>query len=373
MIKVLHIIQGYGGGVSSIVKNLIVHSNSELIRQDVMSFSFEHAEEFLKDISKHGSKSFLMPRPRVEGYGKFKNYVTRVLNNEKYDVIHCHTDGWRAIIYHQIAKKCNAPIFAIHAHRTSNDPGRLNNNKLYIRFNQKISRKLADIKFACGRDAGRFVFGTNQEIVIITNGLDTDKCEKAWNIDRNKKRLELGCNQNNIFLLNVGRLVTQKNQKFLIDIAKNLKAQGVSFKLYIVGTGDLENELRKMINECSLDDCVILTGRRNDVYEIMAAADLMLLPSLYEGLPTVIIEAQAMGLKSIVSDFVTDECDLGLKLVDFEVIDDPEIWCNLIKNYHKHENTFEEVLDALKGRLYTADSSFNNYFLTLEHRLEEKK
>ena len=373
MIKVLHIIQGYGGGVSSIVKNLIVHSNPEIVRQDVMSFSFENAEEFLAEINNHGSKTFLMPRPRVEGYWKFKKFVTHIIKCEKYDVIHCHTDGWRAIIYHHMAVACNVPVFAIHAHRAANDPGRINNSKLYIGLNQLISRKLADIRFACGKDAGKFIYGTNHGIEIVTNGLDTNQCERAWNIDRNDKRAVLGCNQNDICLLNVGRLVTAKNQKFLIDIAKILKRDGICFKMLIVGSGNLEDQLKRELKDNSLDGYVFLMGRRNDVYEIMAASDLMLLPSLYEGLPTVIIEAQAMGLNSIVSNYVTDECDLGLNMVSFEEIDNPGKWCERIKQYVKHEYSYEEVLETLKERFYTADSSFNNYLLSLKKRLEVEK
>lgn len=372
MIKVLHIIQGYGGGVSSIVKNLIVHSDPHLIKQDVMSFSFENAEEFLTEINKHGSKTFLMPRPRIEGYRKFKKYVTSVLSNEKYDVVHCHTDGWRSIIYHHLAASCKIPVFAIHAHRTSNDPGKINNNKLYISLNQFISRKLADIRFACGKEAGNFVFGTKQGLVIVTNGLDTDICKRAWEIDRIKKRETLGCSKNDICLLNVGRLVTQKNQQFLIDIAEELKRQGIVFKLFIVGTGVLKDELQRKICECLLDDYVILTGRRNDVYELMAISDLLLLPSLYEGLPTVIIEAQAMGLKSIVSSHVTDECDLGLDLVAFEDIDNISKWCDKIKDISKPDYDFEDVLKVLNKCLYTAESSFNYYYLALKSRMNLK-
>ena len=92
MIKVLHIIQGYGGGVSSLVKNLILASDKERIKQDVMSFTFENGEEFIKCLEDNGSKTFLMPRPRKDGYKAFKSFVLNVMNNGLTEA--CVRDGF---------------------------------------------------------------------------------------------------------------------------------------------------------------------------------------------------------------------------------------------------------------------------------------
>lgn len=362
MIKVLHIIQGYGGGVSSIVKNLIVHSDPELIKQDVMSFSYNNADAFINDLHAHGSNTYIMPRPRIDGYNRFRKTVKDIMIREQYDVIHCHTDGWRAIIYYALAKECKVPLFAIHAHRTANDPGRLSQNSLYIKLNQYISRNLADIQFACGLDAASFIYGSNQKAVIIPNGLDVSKCRQAWNSTCELRRLEFGCNNDSLLLLNVGRLVTQKNQEFLIDIAEKLYNRNISFKLIIVGDGELKDHLQEMIIHRGLEAFVSLVGRRNDVYELMYAADYLLLPSLYEGLPTVVIEAQAMGLYCLVSDHVTSECDLNLSLVDFLPIEKPDIWSERIINSSPISTSLDNIIYHLEKYSYTADSSFEKYY-----------
>lgn len=374
MLKILHVIQGCGGGVASLIGNLIRSTDKVAVVQDVLSFSYENGETFVEELKKNGSKMFLLPRPRKEGYGTFRKYMLKVLKEGCYDVVHCHTDGWRAILYRSIAREAKVPLFCIHAHRASNDPGFLGQNRLFIRLNQAISRKNADIKFACGTEAAKFIYGDVDDFVTIPNGINLRRCEDATKVDKLALKASLGIEADRIVILQVGRLVTQKNHDFTVQIARELKNRDVAFKLLIAGTGDLEQSIRQKLEDQALTDYVDLLGRRNDIYELMAMADVMILPSLYEGLPTVAIEAQAMGLYSLLADTVTAECDLGLGLIRrLPIANGADCWAEAIVAGRETEKPQrEQIRQVLEANAYTAEASVRHYLTTLLKKIAER-
>lgn len=363
--KILHIIQGYGGGISSIVKNLIMSNDSDVVHQDVMSFTYDQGEAFISELNSIGAKTYLMPRPRKNGFICFCKYVKSVLREGQYDVVHCHSDGWRAAIFCALAKSEHVPTFCIHAHRTSNGSGRIISNKLYIRMEQFFSRCCADVRFTCGQEAAKFIYGTTDGSILIPNGIDPARCRKAAEIDIESYRRAIGVEDHEQFLIQIGRLVVQKNISFSLNLAWALKQCGLPFKLVLVGAGPLEEEIRTKIAEMNLNDQILLLGRRNDVYELMTCADVMILPSLWEGLPTVAVEAQAMGLPCVIADTVTTECDLELGLVRFLPIDDIMPWADEFRKIGKTSLTLEQRLCVLENNAYTAASSFARYISTL--------
>ena len=116
-----------------------------------------------------------------------------------------------------------------------------------------------------------------------------------------------------------------------------------------------------------------LLGRRNDIYKLMSMADVMILPSFSEGLPTVAVEAQAMGLYSLISDTVTTECDLGLGLVRYLPIGDADLWADAIVRRPQIPMPDQEtILQKLDGRAFTSEGAFRCYLGTLERKMNEK-
>lgn len=370
MLKILHVIQGCGGGVASLVGNLVRSADKTQVIQDVMSFSFENGDVFVDELKRNGSKTFLLPRPRKQGYRAFRQYMVDVMKAEGYDVVHCHTDGWRAILYREAARRAGVPLFCIHAHRASNDPGLLGSSRAFIRMNQWISRRNADISFACGTDAAKFIYGDVDDFVTIPNGIHPERCRQAATADRAALKASLGITDDRIVILQVGRLVTQKNHGFTVAIARELKERGIPFKLLIAGTGGLEQSIRDALAENGLTDCVALLGRRNDIYELMTMADVMILPSLYEGLPTVAVEAQAMGLPGILADTITPECDMGLGLIQQLPIDDAARWAAAISDCRTVCVPDRERIEAvLEANAYTAQGAVQRYIAALERKV----
>ena len=194
----------------------------------------------------------------------------------------------------------------------------------FIRFSINV---LATHKLACGNEAGKFLYG-NKKFNIINNAIDIDKFYNARKLNE-INGIDI---KNKYVILHVGRLSEQKNHNFIVKIMSKLDKDIV---LFCCGTGPLEKDIKNLIINNNLENNMVLLGSRNDIPNLMKTANLMILPSLYEGLPVSLIEAQASGLKSISSNTIDKDCDLGLGLVDFLPINDnnEEIWIKKITSY----------------------------------------
>jgi len=175
-------------------------------------------------------------------------------------------------------------------------------------------RLVATVRFACGNEAAKFLFGTNDTASVIPNAIEFDSFARAQSSGLRK---ELGVSDDTLVVLHVAQFSPVKNHTFSIEIASALKADGRNFKMVLVGTGECFDQVGERIESSCLGQSVVRLGKRTDVPEIMAAADVLIMPSHYEGFPVTLVEAQASGLPCIVSTEISREVDLGLGLVTF--------------------------------------------------------
>lgn len=162
---------------------------------------------------------------------------------------------------------------------------------------------------ACSDVASKYFYG-NKKSTIIFNGIETADFKNAGDVQSYSKLFDAENVEH--LLVSVGRLSPQKNPDFAVEIISELKKIRSDFKYIWVGGGELETELRQKVKELGIENNVIFTGVRTDVKDILVCCDCFLMPSLFEGLPFSLVEAQAAGLPCIVSDTVTREADLGL-------------------------------------------------------------
>ena len=149
-------------------------------------------------------------------------------------------------------------------------------------------------------------------------------------------------------IIQVGRLNKVKNHAFSLEIAKRLKEQDVSFTFFIVGQGPFQDIIKKNIQDYGLEENVFLLGVRNDVPNLMAGADVMLMPSLHEGFPVVLVESQAIGLSSIISDKIAHEVDLNLGLIQFKSLENLETWVENSINFQIPVVSRNEIFNTLQ-------------------------
>src|SRR5690606_1120798 len=200
------------------------------------------------------------------------------------------------------AKKAGVQHRISHSHSTSNGKSGIVVN-LYEKFAIHLNKKLSTRKIACGKEAAEYLFNTSENVWLLNNAIDL-KLYNEISLSNKNYWKTIKSDIQGLKIIQVGRLNEVKNHDFSLEIAKRLKEQGINFTFFIIGQGPLQDSIRKNILNCALDENVFLLGVRNDVPKLMAGADVMLMPSLHEGFPVVLVESQAVGLLSLISDRV---------------------------------------------------------------------
>lgn len=314
-------------GVSSVVMNYYTHIDHSKIQMDFLLYK-EPEEDYLEYLYEKGSKVYYSGYPMEIGIGKYQKEIDSFFAEHKneYSVVHVHIPN-AAFIVLKYAKKYGVKTRIIHSHNSRGADGIVKKVRNYIL--NKLGIFYANQYFACSKSAGKFLFGNkyNHQITIIHNAIDLKKY--SYNQEnREKIRKQIGI-EDECLLGHVGRFSEQKNHEFLIKIANELKRKNVPFKLILLSNGELLEKIQQQVNALNLEDCVIFTGVVSNVKEYMDAMDIFLLPSLYEGLPCVCVEAQANGLPCILSETITDEVAFTDD-ISFLGISDEEIWAEKI-------------------------------------------
>ena len=214
----------------------------------------------------------------------------------------------------------------------------------------------------CSELAGRWLFGNKEydkgNVYLLNNAIDLDKFKYDEKI-RSEKRKKLNISDDTLVIGHVGRFVEQKNHRFLIDIFNEIHKQNSNSILLLAGQGPLMEEIKSKVESLGLEKFVIFLGQRNDIDELYQAFDVFCLPSLYEGLPVVGVEAQATGLLCIFSDDMTKETKV-LDTTEFlSLKQSAEEWANdIVKKQSKYkrkdvkniiaDNNFDIIFESKK-------------------------
>lgn len=282
------------------------------------------SKNYKKIIEEKGGKLYLMPKLGLKSMPKFLHQLKLFFeNNHDYDIVHCNMPN-ASYFYFREAKKYNIKTRILHAHECQYADKRTHAFRNYFLIN--MGKKLATTNFACGKDAGEFLFKRN--FTIINNAVNYDEFIFDQ-VLRKKVRSKYKLKESDYVLGNVGRCVPVKNQKFLIDIMAKSKFENL--KLFIVGDGELEKDLKTRIKERNLTKKVFLVKSTDNINEYYCAFDMFVLPSIYEGLPLVGVEAQVMGLPCIFSKNVTKELEItnNVSFVELE----EEAWIKEIDKF----------------------------------------
>ena len=304
-LRIAHIIGKWlGGGVEAVVMNYYRH-----IDRNKIQFDFICDEDSTRipydEINALGGRVILVP-PYQKVF-KYQKELIRIFKENKYKIVHSHINTL-SVFPLRAAKKAGVPVRIAHSHSTTNKKELKKN--ILKQLLRPLSKKYATDFMCCSEYAGRWLFGNklyNQgKVYLLNNAIDIDKF--AFNEEiRKKKRAELGISEDTFVIGHVGRFVEQKNHDFLIDIFKSIYEQKKNSTLILVGEGPLFDEIKKKVYSLNLESRVLFLGQRNDINELYQVMDVFVLPSLYEGLPVVGIEAQANGLPVVFCDNITKE------------------------------------------------------------------
>ena len=293
-----------GGGVESVIMNYYRHLDHTKIQ-----FDFICDEDSTRipydEIKKLGGRVFLVPK--YQKLPKYLKALEDLFRKNKYHIIHSNINTLSVFPLYA-AKKAEVPVRISHSHSTSN--AREWKRNIIKNILRPFSKKYATDYFACSELAGRYLFGNKTfdrgEVKIIHNAIDLDKF-KFDPVARKNLRKELGIKEKTIVIGHVGRFVSQKNHDFLVDVFNEYHAKNPDSKLLLVGTGPLEENIKAKVEKLNLTDSVLFLGQREDTNKLYSVMDVFCLPSLYEGLPVVGVEAQASELLCLFSNNITPD------------------------------------------------------------------
>lgn len=337
MIRVIFVVKNMrlSNGIASYAMNYFRRLNGNEIRFDFLIIS-DVGSPYYKDIEQDGSKVYLMPSYKRRPLEVIP-FLKKLFTETHYDVLHCNVMNSGSLVL-KIAKKYGIPVRILHSHATQTGDKKWKQirNKLFC----GISLKNANYYFSCSHLAGDYLFGKDNYHLIL-NAIEVEKY--AFNASVRKKLREEEQCDDKLVLMTVGRFTKQKNPEFIVEIVKALQSTRSDFVLWWFGNGELEVSIKEKARESGADKNIKFWGANSSVNEYYSAADVFILPSIYEGLPVVGIEAQVAGLPIIFSDCVTREAQIA-KNVKYLSIADAMSWASEICEAENNNH-----LDNLNG------------------------
>ncbi|MTL41083.1 glycosyltransferase, partial [Turicibacter sanguinis] len=321
MNRVLHIVGTMNrGGAETFIMNLYRHINRTETQFDFIVHS-EIAGDYDEEIRRLGGKIHIIS-PKSDGVFKSLISLMKVIKDNQYKVVHRHGSNCTILLDLFIAKLAGAKVLVAHSHNSTNS----SNQKLHFLL-RKILNFKSFIKVACSEGAGKWMYD-KKEFYILKNCIDTEKFSFDL-FKRNIMREKLGID-NQLVIGHVGRLTKVKNHEFLLNVFKEFLVFEPNSILLIVGEGELKSHLKSITKQLAIENNVIFLGVREDIDELMQGMDVLVFPSLYEGLPLTLIEAQTSGLKCLVSSNITSEVKITDELF-FKDLEDSYIdWAKSI-------------------------------------------
>ena len=363
-IRVLQMIGSLNiGGSQAAVLSLYKAINRDLLQFDFIIDKPDETE-LAPIIKSLGGKVYSLPSFKGTNIIEIKRAWNSFFEEHpEYHVLHSHVRSY-ASLYFPVAKKHGVKTI-IHSHSTSNGSGI---SALAKKILQYPLRFQADYYIACSKEAGEWLFGkritkNSKKYHMLQNAIDISKYE--CDVQRRQElRKMLGVEGKTVFI-HVGRLHPSKNHSFLIDVFSEIAKQNNDATLFLVGDGELKRQIEQKIHEKRLDDKIVMLGARNDVPELLMAADCFLFPSLWEGLPVTVVEAQASGLPCLVSDHVTNDVfvsDIAHKVPVDQGIDK---WVDCINTIDMQRKDVRKQIKSAGFDIHETSNWITNLYLSM--------
>lgn len=356
--KIIHFVSGIGNdGVAQVLTNYTGKMNKKFPIDETIVYQHKADTKRLKLEQKLGNRTYQIPVKSKHSIGNLRA-TYKLIKAEKPDIVEAHMNLVNFFPLF-VAWILRVPVRISHSH-IAQDADNINPkfSSLFKRLCILFSTNLV----ACGEEAGKYMYG-NKKFHIVYNAIDQDKYKfnKRY---RAEIRRKYNIPESTVVLGNIGRITKQKNQKFLIDIFVDYLRKNSNAVLFIIGNGKLENKLEQYIKEKGISKKVIHISGVTSTEKFYSAFDVFLLPSLYEGLPVVAIEAQASGVTTLLSENIDPSVKYAQNTFLISVFKGTQPWINKIKLSNRTD---------IKGiELYDIDTQFRKLYSFYLRCLNEK-
>lgn len=303
--KILHVVGSLStGGAENVAVNYIRYADPARYQMDYLVYDNDQSG-YTREVETLGGN--VMRLRRKPGFLMGKSIYSFLLDNQ-YDVVHAHMMLHNGIVL-KAAKRAGVPLLISHSHSTA--PGR--RKTVFLMVYERLMRRSiltnADKLLSCGRAAGEYLYGKEafqERGHVLQNRIDLGRFRNS-EARREKLRTDFGWEKNEMIAIFAGRFDYPKNPEFAIRVAEKCTKRNANFRLEVLGDGKQRENLEHMVRDLKLEGIVRFHGMVSNVSDYMAAADILLMPSYYEGFPVVAVEAQASGLPCVISDKITED------------------------------------------------------------------
>lgn len=355
MTEQVKVLQGFiantNGGSTHYLINNYRYMNKSKVQIDFLTF--DDNLDFYNEITSLGANIYKITSFKKNPYLFIKD-LKNIIKKNNYKFIYINMSSAVPAIYVLICKIIGVNNCIVHSHNTFIDSTsrykRAINSLLHQIF-KGILIKFPDYRFACSTMAGEWLFGKknveNGKVQVLKNAIDAKKFRYSKSI-RTEVRQSLGL-EGKFVVGHIGRFCYQKNHDFLLDIFYEVYKNNKNAVLLLVGKGELEEDIRKKVRDLEMEDAVMFTGIRSDIQELLQAMDVFVLPSRFEGLGIVAIEAQAAGLRIFTSNQIPDEAKVTELLEKINLSLPAKNWADKImysKDAYERLDRYDEIVDA---------------------------
>ena len=310
-------------GLETMLMNYYRRIDREQIQFDFLTHRPERAD-YDDEIEALGGKVYYAPRLYPQNLPEYNRYMRNFFKEHpEYKIMHSHIDPMSYLPL-KAGKKAGVPIRIAHSHNTSIDKDMKYWLKMYYR--ERITSVATDF-LACGEEAGQFLF-KGKPFEVIPNAIEKEPFLFNEEV-RRQKRQELGLGDE-LVIGHIGRISYQKNHRLLVQIFSEIVKINPNSRLLIIGVGKKEEEIRKLVNDLGITEKVLFLGKRTDVNELYQAMDAFVMPSFFEGVPVVGVEAQFSHLPCFFSDKVPVEVAFSEATSFIKLEENPGVWAKAI-------------------------------------------
>ena len=355
------------GGAESMVMNYY-----RAIDRSKVQFDFVvHREEkgdYEDEITALGGRIYRMTPLRPHTLGKYAQQISTFFDEHpEYRIIHgqCSESGY---YFYKEASRRGIPVIIAHAH---NSHVKIDLKWFFRTWMKYKMRPYLTHYFSCGEEAAIWLFGKDlaQKAIILKNAIDTRRYRYDAQI-RELKRKELGLDAHSLTLCHIGRFDKVKNHQFIIKVMAQIIKKCPNTQLLLIGDGELRQQTEQQTKDYGLESNVKFLGVRPDVNELLQAADALVFPSLFEGLPMTLVEAQCSGLPCVISENIPHEVDFTDLVEQLPLETGAEKWSEQLlqaTTKHHERGTYAQRVSDAGYDIQTNAKWLENFYLQCQH------
>ncbi|WP_337814533.1 glycosyltransferase family 1 protein [Intestinibacter sp.] len=345
---ILHVVGTLNmGGAETMIVNIMKNINSNQFKFDFV-VSGDEEGYYEKEVKKMGANVHHITKRSISFF-KYYLDLYKIIKEYGYKIIHFHTQNSLltslAIAFVRLA---GAKTIIVHSHNTNDWRGK---KLIYLhKIFRPILGILTNVKLSCGKEAADWLYGTDKNVIIIPLPVD---CEKfKYSVERKEALIQHYNFENKTIYAHAGRFIDVKNHDFLIDIFREINKVDENSILLLMGTGELMDAIKSKVTNYGLEKKVLFLGNVNDVFNKLIMADVFLLPSKYEGFPTVVLEAQAAGVPCIISDSITSKIAITDLVNRLPLSGTAKEWADVTLRTSKNDNKAREIYNSIISEKY---------------------